>query len=316
MALLEVETPDGSRRLPLERDRLSIGRLSYNDIVLAYAQISRQHAELRRIAGRWWIADLHSTNGLLLDSRRIKEHALQSGDSIMLAPGITIRFLDDHAAVPRPPTAPTPRYVPPASAASAPASVPPIAAVPFASAASSSSGFGVPPPLAGNGNGQSSETPFGAWSEGSPATSLAAWRGAGSAQGQSSPGFYWSDATSRPSPPPADGGGSLRSTGYPAPYGPLQSGAGAGDGDPYRRDSASGESARATAGPATLLHVCQTCGRLTAPDAVYCQHCRTSITQECPNCRLSLLPIQDRCPRCHTPNARSVRRAHTRPSGF
>lgn len=315
MAFLEVETPDGSRRLPLERDRMSIGRLSYNDIVLAYSQISRQHAELRRIAGRWWIADLHSTNGLLLAARRIQEHALQSGDHILLAPGIAIRFFDDNAVVPQPATAPTPRHVPPVPA---PVPAPPSTAASFFpnTAPSSTAGFGTPSPPAGNGYRQSSEAPFGAWSEGPPAASLPAWRGAGSVRSQSGPGFYWSDAAPLPSPPPADGGVSPRSTGYPAPYGPFQSGAGAGDGDPYRRDIASGEAARATAGPATLLHVCQTCGRLTAPDAVYCQHCRNSITQECPNCRLSLLPIQDRCPRCHTPNAQSVRRAHARPAGF
>src|SRR5215813_9835197 len=94
MASVEIETPEGRRRLMLERDRLRIGRLSYNDIVLAYAQISRQHAELRRVNGRWWIVDLHSTNGLLYDTRRIQEHALKSGDLIMLAPGVTIRFVD------------------------------------------------------------------------------------------------------------------------------------------------------------------------------------------------------------------------------
>jgi hypothetical protein len=99
--------------------------------------------------------------------------------------------------------------------------------------------------------------------------------------------------------------------GYPAPVGPLTSGS---DGhDPFRRSSANAKSEayRATAGPtSTLLHVCQTCGQLTAPDSVYCQSCHHSVARECPNCRLSLLPIQDRCPRCQSPNPGSVRRAH------
>jgi pSer/pThr/pTyr-binding forkhead associated (FHA) protein len=68
----------------------------------------------------------------------------------------------------------------------------------------------------------------------------------------------------------------------------------------------------ATGAPSTVLHVCQTCGQLTAPDAVYCQNCHHSIAAECPNCRLSLLPIQNVCPRCQTPNPGSVRRSrHT-----
>ncbi len=64
----------------------------------------------------------------------------------------------------------------------------------------------------------------------------------------------------------------------------------------------------ATGAPLTALHICQTCGQRTAPDAVYCQSCHHPIAVECPNCRLSLLPIQDMCPRCQTPNPGSVRR--------
>ncbi|HEX6818796.1 MAG TPA: FHA domain-containing protein, partial [Ktedonobacterales bacterium] len=84
MAYLEIETREGSRTVRLDRERLSIGRLSYNDVVLPYAQVSRQHAELRCIQGQWWIADLHSTNGLQMDSMRIQEHALRPGDRIVL----------------------------------------------------------------------------------------------------------------------------------------------------------------------------------------------------------------------------------------
>ncbi|MGH2502388.1 MAG: hypothetical protein ACRDID_07715, partial [Ktedonobacterales bacterium] len=60
--------------------------------------------------------------------------------------------------------------------------------------------------------------------------------------------------------------------------------------------------------PSPLLHVCQTCGQRTMPDGVYCQNCHHSIATECARCRLSLLPIQDLCPRCQTPNPASVRR--------
>src|SRR5579884_42362 len=95
MAYLEIETREGVRRVALDRDRLSIGRLAYNDVVLPYAQISRQHAELRRINGQWWIADLHSTNGLHIESRRVQEHALKPGDTVVLALGINLRFLSD-----------------------------------------------------------------------------------------------------------------------------------------------------------------------------------------------------------------------------
>src|SRR5262249_1569384 len=93
MAYLEVETREGVRRFALVRDRLRIGRLAHNDIVLPFTQISRQHAELRRVNDQWWIADLHSTNGIHLNTHRIKEHALEHGDKVLLAPDITLRFV-------------------------------------------------------------------------------------------------------------------------------------------------------------------------------------------------------------------------------
>ena len=62
---------------------------------------------------------------------------------------------------------------------------------------------------------------------------------------------------------------------------------------------------------AAHLHLCQTCGQQTAPDGQRCQACGSSIAVECRSCRLALLPIQDACPRCQTPNPSSVLRAQT-----
>ena len=251
MYYLEVETPEGTRRIQLTRDRVSIGRLSYNDIALPSAQISRQHAEMRLLQGEWWIADLHSTNGLHVSAERIQERRLLPGDCIVLAPGISIRFLSD-----TPPPLPVVMPATPPWRAegdgSPPPSAPPSAAPPAASG---------PAPDA---NGERSTT--------------------------------------------------VPASGYPAPHGPMN--AGSELHDPYRRSHPAGDQYRATAGPApTLLHVCQTCGQLTAPNEVFCQVCHHPIAYECPNCRLSLLPIQERCPRCQTPNPASVRRSH-RASGM
>src|SRR5215813_3234505 len=93
MAYLEIETRNGTLRVSLNYERLTIGRLDSNDIMLPFAQVSRQHAELHRVGGQWWISDLHSTNGLHLNSRRIQDHALEDGDKIVLAPDISLRFV-------------------------------------------------------------------------------------------------------------------------------------------------------------------------------------------------------------------------------
>lgn len=284
MAYLEIETHDRTRRVRLERERLRIGRLSNNDVVLPFAQVSRQHAELRRINGQWWITDLNSTNGLQVDSRRVQEHALNSGDRVVLAPGIALIFMAEDAPDD-----------------SAPLQTPP----PMPSVSGQRQGgrdawagdsFGqLLPPL------ESLEDDAGYFSSSSSAFAD------GSPLEPGPESDAWADSSgSYPRSPSSFG--SNGASGRHLPARPL---AGPNDDDHYRREAAAFEHARVTAGPvAMLLHVCQTCGQLTAPDAVYCQSCHNSIAHECSRCYFSLLPIHERCPRCHTPNAMSVRRAH------
>ena len=63
-----------------------IGRSRECDVVLADANVSRRHAEIRPgAAGTWTIADLGSTNGVLVNGHRIAgAEPLQPGDRIAL----------------------------------------------------------------------------------------------------------------------------------------------------------------------------------------------------------------------------------------
>ncbi|MGZ3664599.1 MAG: FHA domain-containing protein [Ktedonobacterales bacterium] len=376
MAYIEIETPEGTKRVPLERDHLTIGRLSYNDIVLPSAQISRQHAEIRRVNGQWQIADMHSTNGLQYNGVRIQEHFLNNGDKFLLAPSITVTFYNEStqsAPAPSPtpsgatsrpnwaqsfaqqPTAtnqppPPQQYasLPPAAQSQQPA--PPFRAMPsspaYAAVAAASPGPTAGPagpaipamPAPVVPSAPSPAAPFVPPNSVAPLkprsvfaddevqfvpASMApisptpppppAPRSWGNATPPASFEPPVRPAAPRPSMPPFVAGGSPPTaqtppSGYPAPLGPMM--AGSDVHDLYHRSSGGpAPQGRATSGPASkLLHVCQTCGQLTAPDSVYCQNCHHTIAQECVNCRLSLLPIQDRCPRCHTPNSASVRR--------
>lgn len=268
MAHLEIETREGKREVALERDRLSIGRLAYNDVVLPFGQISRQHAELRRSNGQWWIADLHSTNGLHLDARRIQEHALRDGDTITLAPGITLRYVADGAAQP-------PAGGAPAASRPQPARPP---ADPFGAGDAAA-------PMRPRSVYSDDETPY-------VPPGMARTPGVG--RGASIP-----PAPLGPGVTPPSGGG------WPLPRDPSQGTPTLGPAmdDPYRRSGPVVPRPNVPSAPASKqLHVCQTCGQLTAADAIFCQTCHQSIARECPICRLSLLPMQERCPRCHTPN--------------
>jgi hypothetical protein len=81
-ALLVAE----GRRHVIPPDGALVGRSREGDVVLADANVSRRHAEIRPgAADTWTIADLGSTNGVLVNGRRVEgAEVLQAGDRIVL----------------------------------------------------------------------------------------------------------------------------------------------------------------------------------------------------------------------------------------
>ncbi|HEU5344290.1 MAG TPA: FHA domain-containing protein [Ktedonobacterales bacterium] len=287
MASVEIQTPDGVVQAPLDRDHLTIGRLASNTIALPYPHISRQHAELRLMGQTWWIVDLRSTNGLHVGGQRVGECRLTPDTYVMLSPLVTLRLLEDRPAAFAPPVAPAAQY-PSGYRLPLQAPVPP-----------------APPP--------SPPSHAGPISLAEPITPLSAL-GPRSVYSDDEAPFYPqmrqpSGPSHPPHPPYQRGPASPSLPG--APGGWPASPAPASPAPTSMPDAAQRHTAYAA--PSSLLHVCQTCGQRTMPDAVYCQNCHHSIASECVRCRLSLLPIQDLCPRCQTPNPASVRRP--RPAG-
>jgi hypothetical protein len=75
----------GQRRLIVPPGGATIGRSRDCDVVLDDAGISRRHAEVRPGAGGWTVADLGSTNGVLVNGQPIHgARALQPGDRVEL----------------------------------------------------------------------------------------------------------------------------------------------------------------------------------------------------------------------------------------
>ena len=82
-----IETTDG-RRIPVESN-CHFGRLSSNEVRLTSAGASRRHAHIhaQEMDGHleYWLADLGSTNGTLLNGKRITiPTRLKSGDGIRI----------------------------------------------------------------------------------------------------------------------------------------------------------------------------------------------------------------------------------------
>jgi pSer/pThr/pTyr-binding forkhead associated (FHA) protein len=61
---------------------VTIGRSSDCDVRVDDANVSRRHAEVRRIGDGYSLVDLGSTNGTEVNGQRIQETALMNGDVI------------------------------------------------------------------------------------------------------------------------------------------------------------------------------------------------------------------------------------------
>jgi hypothetical protein len=83
-----LRPPRGHARLPpLERltaGRLILGRSSTCELVFADDTVSRRHAELRIVDGRWILRDLGSSNGTWVNGRRVIEAEVAAGDDVSL----------------------------------------------------------------------------------------------------------------------------------------------------------------------------------------------------------------------------------------
>jgi hypothetical protein len=80
-AILQAE----GRRLVVASGGAVVGRSRECDIVLGDSNVSRRHAELRPGAGgQWTVSDLGSTNGVLVNGRRVSGATpLKSGDHVV-----------------------------------------------------------------------------------------------------------------------------------------------------------------------------------------------------------------------------------------
>jgi len=96
-----------------------LGRGADAGIRLSGRSISRHHARIARDAGRWFIEDLGSTNGVSVDGKRIERHILEDLDEFKVG-DLPLRFraevqvddpdlaFEDGPAAPTAPAAPLP----------------------------------------------------------------------------------------------------------------------------------------------------------------------------------------------------------------
>jgi phosphoserine phosphatase RsbU/P len=86
MPQITFQAADGTkRRQPLDKERVSIGRSRQSDVFLPDQFLSRHHAEIRQGVGGFYLVDLGSKNGTLLNGVRLEaETLLKEGDQIKI----------------------------------------------------------------------------------------------------------------------------------------------------------------------------------------------------------------------------------------
>ena len=70
------------RELPLDKERVTIGRKVHNDIQIDNLAVSGEHALIVTILKDSFLEDLGSTNGTLVNGNPIKKHILQNNDVV------------------------------------------------------------------------------------------------------------------------------------------------------------------------------------------------------------------------------------------
>jgi len=68
------------KEVELSKDRTTLGRRPYNDVVIDNLTVSGEHAALIKSGTVVTVEDLNSTNGTYLAGKAIKTHVLQNGD--------------------------------------------------------------------------------------------------------------------------------------------------------------------------------------------------------------------------------------------
>lgn len=85
------------KEVQLTKERTTLGRRPYNDIVIDNLAVSGEHAVLQMTGSEVFLEDLNSTNGTYVNGKAVKKQQLQNGDGIEIGK-YKIKFVGDGVA--------------------------------------------------------------------------------------------------------------------------------------------------------------------------------------------------------------------------
>ena len=70
------------KEVPITKDKTTLGRRPYNDIVIDNLAVSGEHAVLQMAGSEVYIEDLNSTNGTYINGKAVKKQLLSHDDTV------------------------------------------------------------------------------------------------------------------------------------------------------------------------------------------------------------------------------------------
>jgi len=94
---LVMVKPDGSsKEIRLDRESATLGRDEACRIRIPLNSISRRHCEVRLDGDALTVADLGSSNGTFVNSKRVRQAELAPGDLLCIGPVVFVVRIDGH----------------------------------------------------------------------------------------------------------------------------------------------------------------------------------------------------------------------------
>src|SRR3954462_10097746 len=84
------------KEVQIIKDKTTLGRRPYNDIVIDNLAVSGEHAVLQMVGSDVFIEDLNSTNGTYINGKAVKKQLLSNNDVVEVGK-YRIKFLADDA---------------------------------------------------------------------------------------------------------------------------------------------------------------------------------------------------------------------------
>jgi hypothetical protein len=82
--LVVTRGPNSGSRYALDEPLVTVGRHPDSMIFLDDITVSRRHAEMRHLGGRYEVADVGSLNGTYLNRERVESATLKDGDELQI----------------------------------------------------------------------------------------------------------------------------------------------------------------------------------------------------------------------------------------